>query len=153
MQRILYFAIFLVVLFTFINALVFFGLGIFYSVEAYFDIATGHMEEMPGIKIIESLDRFLIGFVFIIFSIGFSKLFLSETPFLKHYDLPWLKLNDFHQLKILLVSAILVALFVAWAPYLLKLLQKDVPFEWTSLLFPASLLIMAGAARLIKDLH
>lgn len=153
MQRILYFAILLVVLFTFVNALVFFGLGIFYSGEAYYHIATGHMEEMPGIKILESLDRFLIGFVFIIFSIGFSKLFLSETPFLKHYELPWLKLTDFHQLKILLVSAILVAMFVAWAPYLLKKLQQEIPFEWTSLLFPATLLIMAAAARLIKELH
>jgi uncharacterized membrane protein YqhA len=153
MQRILNFAIILVVLFTFINALVFFGLGIFYSGEAYYEIATGHMDQLPGIKIIESLDRFLIGFVFIIFSIGFSKLFLSETPFLKQYDLPWLKLTDFHQLKILLVSAILVALFVAWAPYILKLTQEGVQLDWTILLFPACLLIMAGAAKLIKDLH
>jgi len=153
MQRILYFAIFLVVFITFINALVFFGLGIYYSIEAYINILSGHWQEKPGIKIIESLDRFLIGFIFIIFSIGFSKLFLSEAPFLKQYDLPWLQLTNFHQLKILLVTAILVALFVAWAPYILQLTESGVPLDWTSLLFPASLLIMAVAARCIKELH
>ena len=117
MQRLLHISILLVVFFTFINAMVFFGLGIYHSVLAYIDIVHGHWEKHPGIILVESLDRFLFGFVFIIFSVGLSRLFLSESTFLKNYELPWLKITEFHQLKSLLVSAILVALFVAWAQY------------------------------------
>ena len=71
MQRLLHISILLVVFFTFINAMVFFGLGIYHSVLAYIDIVHGHWEKHPGIILVESLDRFLFGFVFIIFSVGF----------------------------------------------------------------------------------
>ena len=152
MQRILNIAIFLVVLTTFLNALFFFLSGFYYSVEAYYHLATQSIEERPGVMLVESLDRFLIGFVFIIFSIGFSKLFLSETPFLKNDELPWLQLKDFYQLKTLLVSAVLVTLFVAWVPYAVKN-SSQMALDWTSLIFPACLLIMAVTAKFIKDLH
>src|SRR5688572_32767811 len=108
MHRILNISILLVVFFTFINAIVFFGLGIYHSVLAYIDILHGHWDKHPGIILVESLDRFLFGFVFIIFSVGLSRLFLADTIFLKNYELPWLKITEFHQLKILLVSAMLV---------------------------------------------
>ena len=99
MQRLLHISILLVVFFTFINAMVFFGLGIYHSVLACIDIVHGHWEKHPGIILVESLDRFLFGFVFIIFSVGLSRLFLSESTFLKNYELPWLKITEFHQLK------------------------------------------------------
>lgn len=152
MQRILNLAIFLVVLTTFINALFFFVSGFYYSIEVYYRLVMGTADERPGVMLVESLDRFLIGFVFIIFSIGFAKLFLSETSFLKNYELPWLQLKDFYQLKAILVSAVLVTLFVAWVPYAVKN-SHAVGLDWTSLIFPACLLIMAVAAKFIIDLH
>jgi uncharacterized membrane protein YqhA len=153
MQRILYFAIVLVVFFTFINALVFFGLGIYYSIVAYLDIVYGRWENHPGVILVESLDRFLFGFVFIIFSIGLARLFLPDATFLKSYELPWLKLTDFFQLKTLLISAILVALFVAWAPVAISITQHKEPLDWTMLIFPASLVMLAIAGKFIKELH
>lgn len=152
MQRILTFSILLVVFITFINALMYFGLGIYYSITAYVEIAQGRFDNHPGIVLVEALDRFLIGFVFIIFSVGLSRLFLSETTFLKHYELPWLKINEFTQLKTLLLSSILVALFVAWAPKAITGLT-DTNVDYTLLLFPAALLILAVTAKFIKDLH
>ena len=152
MQRLLHISILLVVFFTFINAMVFFGLGIYHSVLACIDIVHGHWEKHPGIILVESLDRFLFGFVFIIFSVGLSRLFLSESTFLKNYELPWLKITEFHQLKSLLVSAILVALFVAWAPAAVTISQQEV-LDWTTLIFPACILILAVSAKFIKDSH
>ena len=143
-------SILIVVFITFIKAMVFFGLGIYHSVHAYIDVATGRMDNFPGIVLIESLDRFLFGFVFIIFSVGLSKLFLSDTAFLKNYELPWLKITEFHQLKSTLVSAILVALFVAWTPFAVAFTQNDT-LTWTSLLFPACILILSISAKFIKD--
>jgi uncharacterized membrane protein YqhA len=152
MHRILKYSILVVVFITFVNTLVFFGLGIYYSVLSYLEIIHGRIDSHPGIILVESLDRFLIGFVFIIFSIGLSRLFLAESTFLKNYDLPWLKITEFSQIKTLLLSAILVALFVAWAPSaILEAQQSDI--NWTVILFPSCLLIMAVTAKFIKDLH
>lgn len=150
MQKLLNISILLVVFITFTNALVFFGLGIYHSVLAYIDIVHGHWEKHPGVVHVESLDRFLFGFVFIIFSVGLSRLFLADTIFLRNYELPWLKITEFHQLKSLLVSAILVALFVAWAPTAVTISQQQV-FDWTTLIFPACILILAVSAKFIKD--
>ncbi len=152
MRRLLIYTILSVVFITFINALVFFGLGIYHSYEAYRVIVMGQLDNHPGIILIEALDRFLIGFVFIIFSIGLSKLFLADTPFLKNYELPWLKINDFYQMKTLLISAILVALFVAWAPTAITDSQQD-RNDWTILLFPGCLVLLAIAGKFIKELH
>lgn len=151
MHKLLNISIFIVVFITFINGLFFFGLGIYHSVITYIGTALGTIE-FPGIALIEVLDRFLIGFVFIIFSVGLSKLFLSDIPFLQKYELPWLKLKDFHQLKVLLISAIMVALFVAWIPFA-PLFIGDEELDWSALIFPASMVMMAFAARLMRDLH
>jgi hypothetical protein len=79
-------------------------------------------------------------------------LFLAENTFLKNYDLPWLKITEFSQIKTLLLSSILVALFVAWAPSaIVEAQQTDI--NWTVILFPSCLLIMAVAAKFIKDIH
>ncbi len=142
----------MVVFITFINALVFFGLGAYFSFKAYADIVMGRAENHPGLVMIESLDRFLIGFVFIIFSVGLSRLFLSDSKFLETYELPWLKITEFAQLKSLLLSALLVALFVAWTPEAINIAQQT-DLNWTVLLFPASLLMVAVAAKFIKDAH
>jgi uncharacterized membrane protein YqhA len=101
---------------------------------------------------IESLDRFLIGFVFVIFSVGLSRLFLADASFLKTYELPWLKITEFTQLKSLLISALLVALFVAWTPSAINVAQQT-DLNWTVLLFPGCLLMVAIAAKFVKDSH
>jgi len=153
MHRLLNIAILLVVFITFINALVYFGLGAYYSFTAYADIIMGRAEDNhPGIVLIESLDRFLIGFVFIIFSVGLSRLFLSDANFLKGYELPWLKIDEFTSLKTILISALLVALFVAWTPTAITVAQQP-QTDWTTLIFPASLLLVAIAAKFVKDSH
>ena len=150
MHRLLTVSILIVVFITFLNAMLFFGLGIYHSIHAYIDVAHGRFDNFPGIVLIESLDRFLFGFVFIIFSVGLSRLFLADKPFLKNYELPWLKITEFHQLKSILVSAILVALFVAWTPFAIAFTQQDT-LSWTTLLFPACILILSVSAKFIKD--
>ena len=143
----------MVVFITFLNAIFFFGYGIYDSVMTYIGIIQKTIK-YPAVVLIEVLDKFLIGFVFIIFSVGLAKLFLRDIPFLKKYELPWFQLEDFHQLKILLVSAILVALFVAWIPYApIFELEAEHSITWTALIFPITMVLMAFAAKLMKDLH
>jgi uncharacterized membrane protein YqhA len=153
MHKLLNIAILIVVFITFINALVYFGLGAYYSFHAYYDIIMGRMENRPGFVLIESLDRFLVGFVFIIFSVGLSRLFLSDAKFLQGYELPWLKIDEFTSLKTILISALLVALFVAWTPTAIIVAQQQTQLDWTVLIFPASLLLVSIAAKFLKDSH
>ena len=56
-------------------ALVFIGVGVYEAIIGTYGIFMGeiHTETTPGLKLIESLDMFLIGFLFLIFSIGFSR--------------------------------------------------------------------------------
>lgn len=152
MHKLLNASVLLVVFITFFNALVYFGMGIYDSVQVYIGIVNNTIL-YPGVSLVEAMDKFLIGFVFIIFSVGLAELFLTEYSFLKKYQLPWLELKSFHQLKILLVSAILVALFVAWIPYAPLFDTENNHMDWSALIFPVSLLIMVCAARLMKDLH
>ena len=64
MQRQLNISILLVVFFTFINAMVFFGLSIYHSVLAYIDIVHGHWEKHPGIVLVEVPRQVSIWFCF-----------------------------------------------------------------------------------------
>jgi uncharacterized membrane protein YqhA len=151
MEHILRVVIIVVVVVTFINALVFFGLGVFHSVQTYWNLILGTAgEHRPGLAMVESMDRFFIGFIFIIFSVGLSKLFLPQSLVFKKLDLPWLAISDFHQLKLLLWSAILTAILVEW---LVITAAKAAYFDWPDLILPLGIFILAIAAKFLKDIH
>ena len=151
MEHILRVMILMVVAITFINALVFFGLGVFHSVETYWNLILGTPgEHRPGLAMVESMDRFFIGFIFIIFSVGLSKLFLPRSNIFQKLDLPWLAVADFHQLKLLLWSAILTAVLVEW---LVITAAKAAYFDWPDLVLPFGICILAVAAKFVKDIQ
>jgi uncharacterized membrane protein YqhA len=151
MEKILRVVILVVVVITFINALVFFGLGVFHSVQTYWNLIRGTAgEHRPGLAMVESMDRFFIGFIFIIFSVGLSKLFLPQSLLFRKLDLPWLAVADFHQLKLLLWSAILTAVLVEW---LVATAAKAAYFDWPDLVLPIGIFILAVAAKFVKDIQ
>jgi len=65
-------------------ALVFIGVGVYEAIIGTYGIFMGelHTFTTPGLQLIESLDMFLIGFLFLIFSIGFSQLFFPKPSIL-----------------------------------------------------------------------
>ena len=151
MEKILRVVILIVVVITFINALVFFGLGVFHSAETYWNFFWGTAgEHRPALAIVESIDRFFIGFIFVIFSVGLSKLFLPRSTIFEKLDLQWLAIADFHQLKLLLWSAILTAVLVEW---LVATAAKGGYFDWPDLILPIGIFILAVAAKFVKDIH
>src|SRR6478735_4298488 len=102
------------VIFTFFNSIFFLISGVIESVHGFQIFFRKVMNGEPiliGIYFMESLDRFLIAFVFMIFSLGIWKLFyVKDMP---ADDLPdWLKINSFKDLKILLWETIMVTLVV-----------------------------------------
>src|SRR4051812_43944489 len=99
----------------------------------------------------EALVGFLVSlFLFIIFSIGIAKFFLPGTTFIKGYDLPRHKVEEFLELKFIIWEMLLTTLFVYFSPEIL--LKKEV-MDWTMLITPASILILAVAYKFIKHAH
>ncbi len=99
-------------------ALVFIGVGVYEASIGTIGIFMGelHTETTPGIQLIESLDLFLLGFLFLIFSIGFSQLFFPKPSRLMNaIDIitpDWLKVKSFTELKLILWDTLLTTLVI-----------------------------------------
>jgi uncharacterized membrane protein YqhA len=150
MQRIVKIALIITLFFIFLNSLVFIGLAVYRSLYAYILIAQGKMEERPGVYILESLDSFLIAIFFLVFAIGIAKLFLSNTSFIKGYDLPWLNIKNFSDLKLILWEMLLTTLLVFFG---VSLVVHEEQLDWTLLIIPASVLMLAIAYKFLKQGH
>jgi uncharacterized membrane protein YqhA len=150
MQKVIRSAIFVIVSLVLLDSLFFIVLGVYKSVHAYILFAQGRMEEKPGIMIAESLDSFMIALFFLIFTIGISRLFLPKLNFLNGYDLPWLKIDNFSQLKYIMWEVLLTTILVYFTT---KIIIAGGDLEWTMLIIPASILMLALAYKLLKQGH
>jgi uncharacterized membrane protein YqhA len=143
-------AIFVIVSIILLNSLFFIVVAVYKSVYAYVLLAQGRIEEKPGIMLAESLDSFLVALFFIIFSLGISKLFLPDSKLIKGYDLPWLNIDSFSQLKYIMWEMLLTTIFVYFAT---KIIIVGDHLEWTMLIVPGSVLILAAAYKLLRHGH
>lgn len=133
-----------------LNSLFFAGIAMYKTVHAYIQVFSGGLEERPGIHIAESLDGFMLALFFIIFSVGIAKLFLPATHFFNQYKLLWLEIENFSQLKYIMWEVLLTTLFVFLTT---KLLISENELHWHLLIYPASILMVAVAYKLLKDKH
>src|SRR5215204_633330 len=100
------------VIFTLLDSIFFLISGVIESIhgfEIFFrKLITGE-KILFGIYFMEALDRFLIAFVFMIFSLGIYKLFFVKEHHIE--GLPaWLQIENFKELKVLLWETIMVTL-------------------------------------------
>jgi uncharacterized membrane protein YqhA len=134
----------------FLNSVLVIFIGVYKSIKAYILIAQGRIEERPGILIAESLDSFLVALFLFIFSIGIAKLFLQKTNLFAGYELQWLKIDNFSHLKYILWEVLLTTLFVF---FITGVVVDRSQLEWTHLILPASILMLAVAYKLFKEEH
>jgi uncharacterized membrane protein YqhA len=133
-----------------LNSLYFAVMAVYKTVHAYILVVNSKMEERPGMHIAESLDGFMLALFFIIFAVGIAKLFLPAANFLNKYNLPWLKVENFSQLKYFMWEMLLTTVFVF---FLIKLLTIENGLHWNLLIYPVSILLLALAYKLIKEEH
>jgi len=150
MKLLLRIIILIICVFTFFNALVFVGLSVYRSIHAYISIYHGNVEERPGLHLVESLDGFLIAIVFLIFSIGFGKLFIPDMKILENIQLSWLNPKSFSDLKQVLWEAILTTLVVLFS---IEIVQDINHLGWNHLIIPGSVVLIAGGLKLLKSSH
>ncbi|HUH28935.1 YqhA family protein [Gelidibacter sp.] len=150
MKLVLRFAIAVICIFTFLNALVFVGISVYHSIHGYTIILSGNMAERPGVHLAEALDTFLLATVFIIFAIGIGKLFVPDNKLLKKIQLSWLNPKSFSDLKGLLWEAVLTTLVVLFATSLVHEINN---LRLELLILPAAILLIAIALRMMKSSH
>jgi len=102
------------VFFTLLNTIVILVLGIREAIVGYqalYDSFNGNHKEGIGLYFLHSLDLFLIALVFLILSLGILKIFVHYKK--DHVNLPpWLNIQTFKELKVLLWETILLTLVV-----------------------------------------
>ena len=133
-----------------LNSIYFIGIAVYKTAYAYILVFNGRLDDRPGIQIAESLDGFMLALFCIIFSVGIAKLFLPETSFFNRYKLPWLKIENFSELKYIMWEVLLTTLFVFFAT---KLLMSEHALHWNLLIYPASILLVAIAFKLFREKH
>ena len=143
-----YIAIVIVVL-TALHALAFLFIGTKLAVKAYGHILGGASEEArPGMELLHSLDFLFVSMVLLVLSLGIAKLFLlganeNET------SLPvWLRIDNIGELKVLLWETVLTTLLIAGLPDLVAGLFGKL--EWTVLILPAAILVLAVSLYFMK---
>lgn len=150
MKQLLRLPIILTCVFTLLNAIMFVAISVYRSVHAYVLIFQGKIEERPGIHLVEALDGFLLAFVFIVFAIGFGKLFLPDNVLLRSIQLSWLQPKDFSDLKHILWEAVLTTLVVIAA---ISVVQNINSLQWSQLIIPGCIVLIAVASKLLSRSH
>lgn len=150
MQKIIRSVILFIVSVILLNSIFFIVMGVYKSVEAYILFMHAGIDQKPGVMIAEALDSFMIALFFIIFSVGIAKLFLPASNFISGYDLTWLKVENFSQLKYILWEVLLTTMFIFFAA---RFIIAADSLDWNMLIVPASILMLSIAYKLLKQSH
>ena len=134
------------VVITFINSLFFLFTGIRYAYHGYKEVIYQNTGTKPGIHFVESLDAFMIAWVFLIFSLGMMRIFIQ-------YDSPndrlpgWLRLSNFKELKILLWETILLTLVILSVSEIIK---KFEDITWRLAILPTIILALSASLYIMR---
>lgn len=138
---------------SFIIAIIFLGLGVYETGLGIEGIIKGQVytDAAPGLKLVKSLDLFLIGFLFLIFSIGFSQLFIPKPSKLMNImdriTPSWLRVENFTQLKIILWDTVLTTLVVM---FIEDIVSANGEYVWELMVIPISIVLISFSRHLLK---
>jgi uncharacterized membrane protein YqhA len=108
-------------------------------------------ETAPGLKLIDSLDMFLIGFLFLIFSMGFAQLFFPKPSILMDaidkITPDWLRVKNFAELKQILWDTLLTTLVIKFVSDAFTAFGD---YNWTLTIVPIGIFLIALSRYLIK---
>ena len=98
--------------------------------------------------VLEAVDAFLFGIVLVIFAYGIAIGFVFTLPEGYGKRLPnWMKVDGVGQLKATLAEVVIVVLIVIFARIIV---EANRHLEWSMLVLPASILLIATAVRMIE---
>jgi uncharacterized membrane protein YqhA len=136
------FAFQIISIFCLIDAFFFILLGIYKSVKAIvylYKSLLGTEWLNPGLQMVESLDSFMLGILFIIFSYGIYRIFVLHNEADARFP-SWLNVHSFSELKFLLWETVLVALIV----FSLRVLVQKEEMSWNVLYLPGVIFLLSA---------
>jgi uncharacterized membrane protein YqhA len=140
--------------FSAIHAVAFIAMGIVRGIQGYRLILQGPPWDgdlSPGVHLARSVDAFLLGMVFFVFSIGVSALFLARAGSPTLESIPeWMRVKNLSELKFLIWEAILAALVVASVE---NFVAPAHALTWSALILPIGILILAVGLYLARLAH
>jgi uncharacterized membrane protein YqhA len=137
-----------------VGALLMFWQGALYLYEAWHTILTPGLEAAERsvtVPVLEAVDAFLFGIVLVIFAYGIAIGFVFTLPEGFGRTLPnWMKIEGVSQLKGILSEVVIVVLIVIFARIVVGTVDSGKSFEWSMIVLPASILMIAIALRMIE---
>jgi uncharacterized membrane protein YqhA len=133
-----------------VGSLLMFLQGGFFLHEAWHTIlAEGNAaQKQVTVPVLEAVDAFLFGIVLVIFAYGIAIGFVFTLPEGYGKRLPnWMKVDGVGQLKATLAEVVIVVLIVIFARIIV---EANRHLEWSMLVLPASILLIATAVRMIE---
>jgi uncharacterized membrane protein YqhA len=107
--------------------------------------------EPQALLLLESVDSFLLSFVFFIFSFGLYKIFFLNDMVQINNKLPaWLQINTLFELKSLLWQSILTTIVVIFLNNAVSFLSHNT-LSWNILMLPLAVLILSVALYFLKQ--
>lgn len=143
-----------IALLVFASGLVIATLGTFEFVHSFSYL--GQFDDLPtiinkmAISLLKALDLFLFSIVFFVFSFGILMLFNRNDSILPNNLPPWLQIEDFTQLKVLLWEAVLTTLVVAYFAMFFTNNFAGLEPQLNSLILPGGILVIAISLFLLK---
>lgn len=147
MNRIFRISIVTISLSMFFNFLFTTGVGVYKTFHAFGMAYREGTNGKPGLEIVESLDLFLVALLFLILSLSIMKLFYPQFTWFNSIVLPWLKIDDFFQLKQLTWYAFLLTLLITFGT---QAIRTGGQLDWTMLIVPAAVLLFSISAKLLR---
>lgn len=98
--------------------------------------------------LIQAVDAFLIGLVFMIFSGGIYYLYVRHIDVEAPEISSWIKIKNIGQLKNILAEMVIIILFVKFLEGGLK--TGIAEFKWEMLVLPAGIMMLAIAVKLLE---
>jgi uncharacterized membrane protein YqhA len=140
-----------------IGSLLMFFQGGLYLYEAWHTLMMPHAEAISvaeraaTVPVLEAVDAFLFGIVLVIFAYGIAIGFVFTLPDDYVDTLPnWMRIEGVSQLKGILSEVVIVVLIVIFARVVVGTVDSGKPFEWSMIVLPASILMIAIALRMIE---
>ena len=137
------------------GAALMFLVGVTKTVEAYANflrqLATPLVNEPVATNksialLIQSIDSFLIGMVFLVFAYGVTTLFIRSIDLPEANVLRWVRIDNINHLKIVLGEMIIIVLFVN---FLEIILLSGANLEFEMLVLPVGIVLMALALKFL----
>jgi uncharacterized membrane protein YqhA len=101
--------------------------------------------------VMEATDKFLFGIVLVIFAFAITFGFVIDLSEEARRQLPsWISVNGVGELKHVFFEVILVYLAV---DYVTDIAESEAHANWSALVMPTAILLLAGAMRLLVDSH